>query len=299
MVKQSVDMQKLLDDLDACLLASREIQDATSAAWPNSPPPRPRMNWPRCARPGRLATRGQAGDLQKRIDEANATIIDLQGDKARLADKHMTSSRRTSRPVSPGSSPPGSCVVSWSTSRAAWPRKTPNTPTRPSGPIVVETVGKVMRSVGLGEVPGRGLLRFAAVLFGDGEWQTYTAKSVDDDVSTRVKPVRRHEPLRGAGTGIQARATGVDSVYVFSDGLPTSPGASLPRAAERRLEGRSSRSGDPRQASEADSGDRLEPHVRRQREGPRHWLLLQSPACGRSCGRWPARTTAVSWMSRP
>ena len=90
MVKQTADMQKILDDLDTRLLASRKELDTTKAA-AKLAAARAAEDIAAMKKAGGddlTAARGQVKDLLKKIDDANATIIDLQGDKAKLADKY-------------------------------------------------------------------------------------------------------------------------------------------------------------------------------------------------------------------
>ncbi len=92
-------------------------------------------------------------------------------------------------------------------------------------PIVVETVGKLMRSiVGLEQYQVVVFSSSARWLFGGGEWQDYTARSVDDVTAAllRVKPYDDTNLHAGLEQAFKLRTSGLDAVYVFSDGLPTS-----------------------------------------------------------------------------
>jgi predicted nucleic acid-binding Zn-ribbon protein len=226
MVRQTADLQKLLDDLDAKLLASRKELDATNAA--------ARLAAVKAAEEiaaarkaggdEMAAARGQVKDLQKKIDEANATIIDLQGDKARLADKYDRFQKELEARFA-GIVTSGQRVVFVVDISGSMAKKDAEHADPTKWPIVVETVGKVMRSVvGLEKYQVVVFSSSARWLFGDGEWQTYTAKSVDDVTAAllRVKPYDDTNLYAGLEQAFKLRAGGLDAVYVFSDGLPTS-----------------------------------------------------------------------------
>jgi hypothetical protein len=93
-------------------------------------------------------------------------------------------------------------------------------------PVVCETVGKVMRSI-------VGLEKYQVIIFsssskwliGGGEWQDYTGpKSVEEVTAAllKVKPYDDTNLYAGLEQAFKLRANGLDTVYLFSDGLPTS-----------------------------------------------------------------------------
>src|SRR6185312_9840079 len=76
LTRQAVDSLKLLDDAATKLAASKKDLDAASAAAKKTDDK---------TTEDRVAAAGTIKDLTKKISEANATIIDLQGEKAKLA----------------------------------------------------------------------------------------------------------------------------------------------------------------------------------------------------------------------
>jgi len=232
MVKQTADLQKLLDDLDARLLASRKEIDATNAAAKlAASKAAEEMAAMKKAGGDELAlARGQVKDLRKKIDEANATIIDLQGDKARLADKYDKFQKEIEAHFA-GIVTSGQRVVFVVDISGSMAKKDAEHADPTKWPIVVETVAKVMRSiVGLEKYQVVIFSSSARWLFGNGEWQTYTAKSVDDVTAAllRVKPYDDTNLFAALEQAFKLRSGGLDAVYVFSDGLPTSgPGLTL------------------------------------------------------------------------
>lgn len=226
MVKQTADMQRMLDDLDARLLASRKELDATSAAakLAAAKAADELAAMKKVGGNDLAAARGQVKDLLKKIDEANATIIDLQGDKARLADKYDRFQKDIEARFA-GIVTSGKRIVFVVDISGSMAKKDAEHADPTKWPIVVETVGKVMRSiVGLEKYQVVVFSSSARWLFGDGEWQTYSAKSVDDVTSAllRVKPYDDTNLYAGLEQAFKLRASGLDAVYVFSDGLPTS-----------------------------------------------------------------------------
>jgi hypothetical protein len=99
-------------------------------------------------------------------------------------------------------------------------------------PIVVETVGKVMRSIaGLEKYQVVVFSSSARWLFGNGEWQDFTGEKSVGDVTAallKVKPYDDTNLHSGLELTFKLRSGGLDAVYLFSDGLPTSgPGLTL------------------------------------------------------------------------
>ena len=267
MVKQAADMQKMLDDLDARLLASRKDLDATSAA-AKAAAAKAADELAMARKAGGddiAAARGQVKDLLKKIDEANATIIDLQGDKARLADKYDRFQKDIEARFA-GIVTSGKRVVFVVDISGSMAKKDAEHADPTKWPIVVETVGKVMRSiVGLEQYQVVVFSSSSRWLFGGGAWQDYTAKSVDDVTNAllHVKPYDDTNLYCGARTGLQApRQRSRRGLPLLGRPADLRPRPHL-RAAERRPEGdRAIR--DPRQAPAADAGSGLEPPPGRQ-----------------------------------
>ncbi len=197
------------------------------------------------------AARATIRDLQKKVDDSNATIIDLQGQKAKLADRYdrlrVESEARFAGIAMTGRRVVFLVDISGSMKEVANGQPDPN-----KWPTVVETVAKVMRS--LPELERYQVVIFsrkAEYLFGSGEWQEYRGESSVRrvaDALKRVEPVGDTNLYDGLDLAFRLRPSGLDTVYLFSDGLPTS-GPGLTTQQERTL-------------SEAERGDRLGRHIR-------------------------------------
>ena len=171
------------------------------------------------------AARKTMADLKKQLDDSNASLIDLQGDKKKLADKY-DKLRIDSESRFAGIAMTGKNVVFMIDVSGSMKLIDEKTPDLNKWPTVVETVGKVMRSV-------PDLDKFQVVLFsssakfafGNGEWQSYKGEA-------SVKAVVDH--LKDASVGsdtnlysafeqaFKLKDHGLDTIYLFSDGLPTS-----------------------------------------------------------------------------
>jgi hypothetical protein len=230
LAKQAADIRKQLDDADARLLASRKDLDSALAAAKKAADDLAAMK--KAADAGDATARAQVKDLQKKIDDANATIIDLQGDRAKLADKFDKLQRDTEARFA-GIVTSGKRVVFLVDISGSMAKKDTETADGTKWPIVVETVGKVMRSVA-------GLEKYQVVVFsssakwllGGGEWQDYDGEKSVERVRTALLAVKPYDDTNlhaGLGKAFTLRDPGgLDTIYLFSDGLPTSgPGLSV------------------------------------------------------------------------
>jgi predicted nucleic acid-binding Zn-ribbon protein len=221
--KQVTDLKKELDDLDAKVIAARKELDAAAAAAKTA-----------AAKGGEeLATaKGQIKDLLKKVDDANATIIDLQGDRAKLADKYDKLQKDTDARFA-GIVTSGKRVVFLVDISGSMSKKDTDTADPTKWPIVIDTVGKVMRSVaGLEKYQVVVFSSTAKWLFGSGEWQDYLGEKSVDAVKAallREKPYDDTNLYAGLEKAFSLRDPGgLDSIYLFSDGLPTSgPGLTI------------------------------------------------------------------------
>ncbi len=179
--------------------------------------------------------RAQIKDLAKKIDDANVTIIDLQGDKARLADK-FNKFQRESESRFAGIAMTGKKVVFLVDMSGSMGKRDLNTPDATKWPLVVETVCKVMRSIPTLEQ--YQVIVFSSSsrwLFGNGEWLTADGEKSVEAMSAallKVKPVDDTNMYTGFEKAFALRPDGLDTIYLFSDGLPTS-GPGLTLAQER------------------------------------------------------------------
>lgn len=184
------------------------------------------------------AARGVIKDLQKKFDDRNAVIIDLENQNKGLRDQNdrlqtASDSRfagvaMTGRKVVFVVDTSGSMVLveEKKGDAAKWPG-------------VVTTVGKVMRSLpDLEEFQVVVFNRSASYLLGSGEWQKYngeaSVKTVTEKLSA-IQPGSDTNLYEAMDITFKLRATGLDTVYLFSDGLPTSGNTGLPITQEQLL----------------------------------------------------------------
>jgi hypothetical protein len=177
------------------------------------------------------AAKAQIKDLTKKVDDAKVNIIDLQGEKAKLAD-NFNKFQRESESRFAGIAMTGKKVVFLVDMSGSMGKRDLNTVDATKWPLVIETVCKVMRSIPTLE--SYQVIVFSSGanwVFGNGEWQGFGGeKSVEvvKGALLKVKPkddTNMHAALEKAFT---LRASGLDTIYLFSDGLPTSgPGLTL------------------------------------------------------------------------
>jgi septal ring factor EnvC (AmiA/AmiB activator) len=178
--------------------------------------------------------RAQIKDLSKKIDDANANIIDLQGDKAKLADR-VNKFQRESEARFAGIAMTGKRVVFLVDMSGSMGKRDLNTLDETKWPLVIETVCKVMRSVpALEQYQVIVFSSSANWLFGTGEWQTFAGEKSVEAVSAallKVKPKDDTNMYAALEKAFGLRQSGLDTIYLFSDGLPTS-GPGLTRAQQ-------------------------------------------------------------------
>ncbi|WP_439624276.1 VWA domain-containing protein [Gemmata sp.] len=228
LTKQAADLKKQLDDLDARTAGTRKEYDAAAA---------------------------QIKDLTKKVSEANVTIVDLQGDKAKLADKFDKLQKETDARFA-GIVTAGKRVVFLVDISGSMAKRDSETADPTKWPIVVETVSKVMRSVvGLEKYQVVIFSSSAKWLFGTGDWRDYEGEKSIDDVKKALTAVKPHEDTNlhaGLEKAFALRESGLDVIYLFSDGLPTSgPGLTLAEQTRRPP------------LSELELGEKLGKHIRK------------------------------------
>ena len=163
-------------------------------------------------------------DLKNQLDQSNTQIIDLQGDKKKLADK-FDKLRIDSDSKFAGIAMTGKRVVFLVDISGSMKLLDEKTPDGSKWPIVVETVAKVMRSIpDLDAYQVITFSRTADYLF-PGGFQPYrgeaSIRKVTDSLKA-VEPVGDTNLYSGLDLAFRLRSTGLDTVYLFSDGLPTS-----------------------------------------------------------------------------
>lgn len=212
----AADTRKMLDDLTARHAASqKDMTAATAAAKTDAAKTAADL----------LAARGQVKDLLKKVDDANASIIDLQGEKAKLADK-INKLDRDSESRFAGIAMTGKAVVFVVDMSGSMDKLDAQSAAPHKWPVVCETVAKVMRSI-------PNLERYQVVVFsrtarwlsGSGEWRKFegekTAAAVKADL-LRIKPEGDTNLHAAFDLTFGLKSAGLDTVYLFSDGLPTS-----------------------------------------------------------------------------
>ncbi len=182
-----------------------------------------------------LASRGQIRDLRKQIDEANATIIDLQGEKAKLADKTNKLDQENDRRFA-GIAMTGRSVVFLVDTSGSMEKSDSQTAAPMKWPLVCDTVARVMRSVPT-------LERYQVVVFskdarwllGAGEWRQFEGERSTTEVRealAKIRPADGTNMHAGFDLAFGLRPRGMDTIYLFSDGLPNiGPGLSPSQAA--------------------------------------------------------------------
>jgi len=179
-----------------------------------------------------------------RLDEANITIVDLQGTKAKLADK-FDKLRIDSENKFAGIAMTGKNVVFLVDMSGSMERIEEQVPDPNKWPTVRDTICKVMRTL-------PNLEKFQVILFSSkvrylleaGDWITYEKEKSIDRVHaalTAIKPAEDTNLYSGLEEAFKYRDKGLDTVYFFSDGLPTS-GPGLTGTQERSLTSETERS---------------------------------------------------------
>lgn len=172
-----------------------------------------------------------------KLEDANVTIVDLQGTKAKLADK-IDKLRIESESKFAGIAMTGKNVVFLVDMSGSMERVDENTLAPGKWTTVRDTVCKVMRS--LPDLEQFQIILFSSkpnVLLGGDGWIKFDKETSIDRVNkamTAVKPVGDTNMYLGVEEAFKLRDKGLDTIYFFSDGLPTS-GPGLTAAQERTV----------------------------------------------------------------
>ena len=224
---QAKKAQDQLDDLDAKLKTAALAADAATA---------------------NLAAMRKSGD---ELASARVTIIDLQGQKAKLADKFDKLKAETDSRFA-GIALTGRRVVFLVDISGSMKLIDDKTPAPDKWPTVVETLAKVMRS--LAELEQFQVILFsrdARPLLGPG-WHAYRGEASVTEVRgalMKVNPDGDTNMYDALDLAFRLRPSGLDTVYLLSDGLPTS-GPGLTPEQERTV-------------SSSERSDRLSKHILR------------------------------------
>jgi hypothetical protein len=189
--------------------------------------------------------RAKFADLERQIADANVTIVDLQGTKAKLADK-IDQLRIENDNRFAGIAMTGKNVVFLVDISGSMIRTDENTLDPNKWPIVRDTLIKVMRS--LPDIEHFQVILFSnkvSYLMGnDGKWLTIDRSKAGEkerilqQVSTAMTGVKPNGDTNlhlGLTEAFRFRtaALKLDTIYFLSDGLPTS-GPGLTAAEEAR-----------------------------------------------------------------
>jgi uncharacterized coiled-coil DUF342 family protein len=190
-------------------------------------------------------------DLQHQSKSDSAMIIDLQGQKAKLADKIDKIQKETDSRFA-GIAMTGRRVVFLIDTSGSMKLIDEKTPAPEKWPTVVETISKVMRSLpNLEQFQVVIFSRQAEYLFKNTAWIKYegevSVKQVADKLRVHV-PDGDTNMYDALDLAFRFRATGLDTIYLFSDGLPTS-GPGLTAEQEKTLQ-------------PAERSDKLSRHIR-------------------------------------
>ena len=176
-------------------------------------------------------------DLAKKADENNVQIVDLQGQKAKLADKYDKLQRDTDSRFA-GIALTGRRVAFVVDTSGSMKLIDDKTAAPEKWPLVAETVARVMRSLpDLEQFQVVTFSRKAQYLLGDGEWQTYRGEATARQVSEAIKkidPAGDTNLYDALDLSFRLKSGGLDTIYLFSDGLPTS-GQGLTLDEEKKL----------------------------------------------------------------
>ncbi|MCX7608387.1 MAG: VWA domain-containing protein [Anaerolineales bacterium] len=220
--RQLANMKKQLHDLEVLQTALRQERDAARTATEQAV---------KKAEMELQAAQTRIRDLTQRLEAAQTTIIDLQGQKARLADRFDQLQKSMENRFA-GIVTTGQRVVFIVDISGSMAKKDTNTVDPNKWPLVVETVGKVMRSiVGLKEYQVIIFSSSARWLFHDeGNWRAFRGEeSVKEviDALLKTQPYDDTNLYAAFELAFTLRSKGLDTIYLFSDGLPTSgPGLS-------------------------------------------------------------------------
>lgn len=185
-----------------------------------------------------VAARGVIKDLQKKYDDRNATIIDLENQNKGLRDK-ADKLKAESESRFAGVAMTGKSVVVIVDVSGSMKLVDAKTADKDKWPGVVATVGKVLRS--LPDLERFQVVAFsneAKFLFGTGEWQAYkgeeSVKAVTDKLSA-TDPAGGTNIYQAFELAFSLRPAGLDTIYFFSDGLPSGGPTGLTPQDEAKL----------------------------------------------------------------
>jgi hypothetical protein len=182
------------------------------------------------------AARGEAKTATEKYDAALTRLILLEKER----EKAATAAKSASESKFAGIAMTGRRVVFLVDMSGSMEKTDPRTVAPDKWPTVAETVAKVMRTIPtLEEYQVIMFSTEAWWLAGGSNWQKYegekTAKEVEQKIRG-VKPEGDTNLYTAFDLAFSLRARGLDTIYLFSDGLPTSgPGLTAAEAADPNL----------------------------------------------------------------
>lgn len=162
---------------------------------------------------------------RSKLEEANVTIIDLQGTKAKLADKVNKLQIETDNKFA-GIAMTGKNVLFLVDMSGSMDRVEESIPDPNKWPTVRDTLCKVMRSIP--DIDQFQVLLFSSkpvYLLESSDWLKYEKEKSIDRVHramTATKPTGDTNMYLGMEEAFKFRSKGMDTIYLISDGLPTS-----------------------------------------------------------------------------
>lgn len=215
--RQLATMRKQVHDLEVLEATLRQERDAARTATEQAA---------KKAETELQAAQTRIRELTQRLDAAQTTIIDLQNQNIRLADRFDQLQKSMENRFA-GIVTTGQRVVFIVDISGSMAKKDIHTGDPDKWPLVVETVGKVMRSiVGLKEYQVIVFSSSARWLFHDaGNWRAFRGEeSVKEviDALLKTKPYDDTNLYAAFELAFTLRLKGLDTIYLFSDGLPTS-----------------------------------------------------------------------------
>jgi uncharacterized phage infection (PIP) family protein YhgE len=197
------------------------------------------------------AAKAIIADMQRQSKSDNAMIVDLQGQKAKLADKFDKLQRDNDSRFA-GITMTGKRVVFMIDTSGSMKLIDEKNSAPEKWPTVVETISKVMRSLpDLEQFQVVTFSRQAEYLFKSPEWIKYQGEASVRQIAEKLKTLQPDGDTNmydALDLAFKLRSGGLDTIYLFSDGLPTS-GPGLTAEQEKTMQA-------------AERSDRLSRHIR-------------------------------------
>jgi myosin heavy subunit len=185
------------------------------------------------------AAKAAAKELREKLDESNASIVDLQGEKKKLADK-LDRLRIEADARFAGIAMTGKNVVFLIDRSGSMNLLSEQVEAPRKWETVIETATKVMRS--LPELENYQIVLFnaeAKYFVESTGWQKYEGEATLAAVKAKllaVKPEGDTNLYDAFDLAFRLKSQGLDTIYLFSDGLPTT-GPAFSKDQEKSLPG--------------------------------------------------------------